>query len=136
VSYDHNLGPSHYHIATKTDWCHWCGQQQQMRFAEIVSPANAAHGPDKCTNYLRVCQACLQTLAQNFDKPTQPRAKYNSLLEVGFEVEHDFDDPDTLIQHTENLELVLAALEHRLESLKRQGDGACEAFNIVATSEN
>ena len=59
------LGPSRYKIEIKNDWCHVCGCRRQIAFADIWRPQNAEHerDPGRRAQYLRVCRACLQTLA-------------------------------------------------------------------------
>ncbi len=59
------LGPSRYKIEIKNDWCHVCGCRRQIAFADVWRPQNAEHerDPGRRAQYLRVCRACLQTLA-------------------------------------------------------------------------
>jgi hypothetical protein len=61
--------------------------------------------------------------------------KYNTMLDLAFSVEHDFDDPYELIENQDNLPLVLAALERRLAELRRLPTEAGEAFGICDTYE-
>lgn len=67
------LGPSRYKIATKSDWCHVCGRRRRITFAEIWRPRNAEHESNlgKHASYVRICGACLQTLADAVSRSEQ-----------------------------------------------------------------
>ena len=60
------LGPSRFKTQTKCDWCHVCGRRRLTPFAEFWRPQNAEHERTlgKNTQYLRICQDCLRTLAE------------------------------------------------------------------------
>lgn len=63
---------------------------------------------------------------------TMPR--FNSMIDVAFSVNHDFDVPEDLF--TNGMELVLDALEQRLRYLRENPMEAAEAFGVCDTYEN
>jgi hypothetical protein len=68
--------------------------------------------------------------------PSKFKAKYNSMLDLGFTVEHDFDDPYDLIEKPENLHLVFDAIQKRLDALRLDPKEAAEAFGLCDTYEH
>lgn len=65
-------------------------------------------------------------------------AKYNTLLDVAFSVDHDLEDPHQLVEDPKNLHLVFAAMQARLDDLKKSRPlaSAGEAFGICDTYEH
>ena len=57
--------------------------------------------------------------------------RYNTMVDVAFSVEHDYDDPYDI-----PLEVLIAALEKRIETLKSEDKNAAkEAFGFLDTYE-
>lgn len=59
--------------------------------------------------------------------------KFNTMLDVAFTVDHDFDDDHQLIETDEGIAIVLDALRQRLEILTAHRSECAEAFGICDT---
>lgn len=57
--------------------------------------------------------------------------KYNTMFDVAFSVEHDCDDP-----HDVPAAVLLQALRHRVNYLRRHPEDAMDAFGPCDTYEN
>ena len=62
--------------------------------------------------------------------------KYNTMLDVAFSVNHNFDEDYNLIETKEGMQMVLDALKRRLEWLMSNRDECWEAFGICDTYDN
>jgi hypothetical protein len=58
-------------------------------------------------------------------------AKYNTMFDVAFEVDHDEDDPQDV-----PVEKLLDAVEKRLRTLRANLEEAAEAFGVCDTYSN
>jgi len=64
------------------------------------------------------------------------KPKYNTMLDVAFSVDHDFENLEDLLDTPEGLKLILSALRRRLEMLETDHQEACGAFGICDTYEH
>lgn len=64
------------------------------------------------------------------------KPKYNTMLDVAFGVDHNFEDLDDLLDRPEGLKLILSALRRRLEMLEADPQEACGSFGICDTYEH
>ena len=65
---------------------------------------------------------------QNMSK--RETKKYNTMLDIGFTVEHSFEDPYNI-----PINVLIAALEKRIENLRQNPDEKWEAFGVCDTYE-
>lgn len=61
--------------------------------------------------------------------------KYNTMVDVAFSVNHDFDDDQMLVSTPEGIYLLIRAMEKRLFYLRNNKDEAVGAFGICDTYE-
>ena len=62
--------------------------------------------------------------------------KYNTMVDVAFSVDHDFDDVESLTTTSEGIQLLITGLSKRLAYLNDNPSEAGEAFGICDTYEN
>jgi hypothetical protein len=63
-------------------------------------------------------------------------SKYNTMVDVAFSVNHDFDDDQMLVNTPEGIKLIIQAMRQRLFYLIDNKNEASEAFGICDTYEN
>lgn len=61
--------------------------------------------------------------------------KYNTMVDVAFSVNHDFDDVEMLVSSPEGIQLLIGAMRQRLFYLIDNKNEAGEAFGICDTYE-
>lgn len=62
--------------------------------------------------------------------------KFNTMLDVAFSVDHDFENDQNLLDSPEGIKLVIQALEKRVQYLKDNPQEAAGAFGVCDTYEN
>lgn len=58
-----------YIVQNKNDWCHLCGERDEMIFAEFFLPENAERSLEKKNGrFVRLCKGCVDLLSFDADR--------------------------------------------------------------------
>ena len=66
---------------------------------------------------------------------SQMANKYNTMLDLAFSVEHNFADPEKMLECKAGIDMLLIALQKRLDYLKANRHEAGEAFGVLDSYE-
>ena len=82
------------------------------------------------------CNAVARTkLLVQMQGASQMQNKYNTMIDLAFTVEHNFADPENILECKAGIDMLLIALQKRLDYLKQNRHEAGEAFGVLDTYE-